>query len=58
MRHPAIVIAIGVEAAPSVVFCCQNSSEESRLMDWVASHDGLTELVRRAVALAEEARAA
>jgi len=56
--HPAVVIELRVDAAPSVMFVCRNSSEELRLMDWVASHDDLCDLVRRAVELAEEARAA
>jgi len=55
---PSVVIELRVEAAPCVRLCCANSSEESRVMDWIGAHEGLAELVRRAVELAEEARAA
>ena len=58
MAHPAVLIEIRVEAAPRLTLCCLNSSEESRIRDWIGAHEGLSDLVQRALELAEEARAA
>lgn len=55
---PAILIELGLESAPRVLIHSINDSEEARLVDWVQAHDGLAELVARALDLAEEARAA
>jgi hypothetical protein len=57
-QAPAILIEVPLEAAPRVLLNCMNSSEEDRLTDWIRAHDGLAELVARAIELAEEARAA
>ena len=56
--HPSIVITIAVEAQPRVQVFSMSEAEEARVVDWVRSHDGLAELVQRALELAEETRAA
>ncbi len=56
--HPAVLIELRVEAAPRVLVCCMTEAEETRVVDWIRSHNGLAELVQRALELAEEARAA
>lgn len=56
--HPAVVIELGVEAAPRVLMCCMNDAEEARVVDWIQSQDGIAELVARALELAEATRAA
>ena len=53
--HPAVVIELGVEAAPRVWVCSKNDGEEARVLDWVNAHDDLAELVGRAFELAKEA---
>jgi hypothetical protein len=55
---PAVVIELGLESPPRVRLHCLNESEEARVIDWIRAHDGLAELVMRAIDLAEEARAA
>jgi hypothetical protein len=55
---PRITIELGLETAPRVLLHSMNDSEETRVLDWVRSHDELAELVARALELAEEARAA
>jgi hypothetical protein len=55
---PAIVIELGLETPPRVLIHCGNDSEETRVIDWIRSHDELAELVARALELAAEARAA
>jgi hypothetical protein len=55
---PAVLIELGLEAAPRVLVHAMNESEEARVVDWIRSHDELAELVVRALELAEEARAA
>jgi len=56
--HPAVIIEIPVEAAPRVVLSCSTEGEESRVWDWIAAHEELADIVRRALELAQEARAA
>ena len=46
------------EKAPRVFVRSMTDGEEARITDWIGSQDGLTELVARALELAEEARAA
>jgi hypothetical protein len=55
---PVIVIELGLESMPRVRLICENDGEEARVVDWIRAHDGLAELVARALELAEEARAA
>ena len=55
---PAVVIELRLETAPRVRIHCLNESEETRIVDWLRSHDALAELVAPALELAEEARAA
>jgi hypothetical protein len=55
---PAVLIELGLESAPRVLIHSINDSEQSRVVDWIQAHDGLAELVLRALELAEEARAA
>jgi hypothetical protein len=56
---PAVVIELLVEAkAPRVLVRCMTDGQEARIMDWIRSQDELSELVVRALELAEEARAA
>ncbi|MFN2467039.1 MAG: hypothetical protein ABR521_02745 [Gaiellaceae bacterium] len=55
---PALVIVLAFEAAPRVVADCLSDSEGQRLVDWIESRPELLELVKRALELQEEARAA
>lgn len=55
---PALVIELAVEATPRVRIECVNESEERRIVDWIRAHDGLAELVARALELVDEERAA
>jgi hypothetical protein len=55
---PAVLIFLPLEAAPKVLINCLNEGEEDRLADWIAAHDGIAELIARAIELAEEAPAA
>jgi hypothetical protein len=55
---PAVLIELALETAPRVLIHSMNDSEEARVLDWIQAHDGLAELVARALELAEEARAA
>jgi hypothetical protein len=55
---PAVLIELRLEwSAPRVLVHAMNDSEETRVLDWVRSQDGLAELVVRALELAEKARA-
>jgi len=55
---PAIVIELRLESTPRVLIHSMSDSEETRVIDWIRSHDELAELVVRALELVEEARAA
>lgn len=55
---PGLAIQLRVEAAPVVHFFCLNECEETRVLDWIRSRAELAEIVRLALQLAEEARAA
>jgi hypothetical protein len=55
---PRVVIEFPIEAPPSVRLVCSTLGEEERLVDWITGKAELLELVRRALELAEEARAA
>lgn len=55
---PAVVIELGLESPPRVRLHCLRDTDEARVIDWIRAHDGLAELVLRALELAEEARAA
>ena len=55
---PAVLIELGLESAPRVLIHSMNDSEEARVIDWVRAHDGLAELVSRALEIAEESQAA
>jgi hypothetical protein len=55
MQAPAVLILLGVEAAPRVQLCCENDSEEARLRHWINSRPGLAELLEQACELAERA---
>ena len=55
---PAMLIEFPVESAPRLYMRAQNEGEERRLNDWLVSHPELTELIERALELAQEQRAA
>lgn len=55
---PSVVIELAFESAPRVLLCCMHESDEARVVDWIRAHDGLAELVSRALEVAEEGRAA
>lgn len=56
---PALIIFLPLEAAPRVVVDSLNDGEEKRLTDWLCeARPEYGELAARAMALAEEARAA
>lgn len=45
---PTLHIVLELERAPVVYADCANESEHARLLDWLESQPGLTELVVRA----------
>lgn len=55
---PAVYIELPVESAPRVRVVCLNESEEQRLWHWLFSQEELTELIERALEIAQEQRAA
>ena len=56
--RPAVVITLGLEQRPYIVWDCVDSAEQARLEDWVGSHDDYLRLVAMAYDLAEQQRAA
>ena len=55
---PQIAIVLPVEGAPLVRLEAMNEGEEQRMVDWIDAKPEYGDLVRRALELAEEARAA
>jgi hypothetical protein len=57
-QPPALIIRLELEAAPKVMQSCMTEGEEDRLVAWLGTHPELLGLVRAALELAAEARAA
>jgi hypothetical protein len=58
MSAPALVIVLGLEAAPRVLFDCINDGEWERLEEWFAAHPELLDPAVRALELRAELEAA
>ena len=58
MSVPAVVVRFPLEGAPRVYVDALNDEEAARLGDWLAARVEYADLVDRALALEEEARAA
>ncbi len=59
MDRPAVVIELAIEdTRPRVFIYAMTDGQEARVVDWVKSQDELSELVARALELAERAEAA
>lgn len=55
---PGVTILLPLEAAPVVVVDALDEREEQRIRDWIDASPGRASLVRQALALREEAKAA
>jgi hypothetical protein len=55
---PAVILRFELEAAPIVFADYLDDSEADRMDDWLDEHPEYRRLIREAVQLAEEARAA
>ena len=53
-----ILIELEVEAAPIVRLVCCNEGEETRIRDWLRHQPRYSDLVTKALELAQEARTA
>jgi hypothetical protein len=55
---PAVLIRFELEAAPRLFVESLNDREHDRLIDWVEAHPDYLDLIRRALALETQERAA
>jgi len=56
---PYLLVTIGFErSAPHVIASCMNDRDEARLWDWIHAKPRLAEIVRLAIELEQEERAA
>ena len=58
MTVPAILIRLPLEGSPRVLIDAEHERDHQRLLDWLEAHEDYLELVREALLLEAERRAA
>lgn len=48
---PTVLIALALEEPPRVRWVCSRESDQLRLLDWIASHPELMDLLERGLEL-------